>query len=282
MLRDVLSAHLDVSRENISVCTLAPEITSNVKMATIRFTELPSILGNLGAEKKLTIDVKTRTEILAMSIDENFLGMTVLSSPSSTTTSELVMVGVHDADGHAYTSFMHEKDGNMWLSDQLPGKYSNAWVITFGHTLALIKTKYHGDLNCYVTQLFHELLHILRHLPGRRMVLAGHGVGGILIQGALIALHKSSELSFEFIKGALLFGVPSQGLDLHCFISESSNGTQSPLAEDLRFGSSRLQALNEDFLMVVKRYNLRIYHFHATQTSPVVSNQPFPIIYTMQ
>jgi hypothetical protein len=283
MLRDALSAHFDVSRENISVCTLAPDIISNLKMATIRFTELPPILGNLGAEKQLAIDVESLTpgeEILSMSIDENFLGMTVLSSPSSIT-SELVIVGVHDADGHAYTSFLNEKDGNMWLSDQLPGTYPNAWVITFGHTLALIRSKYHADLNCYITQLFCQLIHIFRHLPRRPVVFAGHGVGGILLKGALIMLHESSEFSFEPIKGALFVGVPSQGLDSHCFIPEYSDGIQSPLAEELRLGSSRLQTLNEEFLTVAKHYKLPIRHLHATQTSPVVSNEPFSIIYTM-
>lgn len=260
----------------VQVHTLAPDLRHD-QVATARFQCLPRRLRTLTRDR-LTIDVDLSPKDgkrkggpkTKLSIDQNFHGITVLSSPS-TGNHTVDVLAVPGLGGHPYGSFVDKGDEHMWLSESLPRDMPTARVMLYGYDSGLQDSTSFAALDNLAGSLRTSILHLLRSRDQRRLILIGHSLGGLLIKEALVQLSKSnSELDqMRQIAGVLFFGVPNDGMDITSLIPMVNDQPNRSLLESLSAINSQVLRIQEgSFAKLLTQTAFNIFYFYETRESP--------------
>ncbi|KAI0384460.1 hypothetical protein F5Y04DRAFT_248400 [Hypomontagnella monticulosa] len=273
----------------VHIHTLAIEYTSSAKVATVRFSTLPTRLSSLVNGEQLTIDLQvTQTDTLSifwssrLTIDDHFHGVTTLVSPL-TEEHEIDVLVVPGLGSHPFGSFVHKGDGHMWLSDRLPQDVPAAGIMIYGYGSGLHASESLtriGDLARSLQATIGELLEQSR----KRIILIGHSLGGLLVKESLIKMFESKPASnlVNLIHGCIFFGVPNDGMDIDSLIHMVNDQPNHLLLQSL-------ENLNPEFLRLQKRNFSRVsnsakfeqFCFYETEMSPTAAKDPATGKYSM-
>lgn len=283
----------DKSGNSISVYTLAPDLRLHEQTATVRFHNLPGQLETLKHRDQLTIDVKTSPEdpldgdkqlvefiqIIRMTIDEHFDGVTTLISPSVDKEHRVDVLAVPGLGSHPFGSFMHKRDGNMWLADSLPRDMPAARVMIYGYESRLQDSNslvQLDDLAGPLHMVVHELLHSEKRTP---LLLIGHSLGGLLVKEALIRIGElnSEAALLSMIHGVLLFGTPNDGMDIESLVPLVNDQPNRFLLESLNTMNSQILSLQKKgFTRVLQHTKCQLFCFYETEKSPTAAKANAP------
>ncbi|KAK5654035.1 hypothetical protein OQA88_7713 [Cercophora sp. LCS_1] len=207
-------------------------------------------------------------------IDENFLGITVLSSPMSNGAPPVDIVAVHGLQGHAANTWTHlgfESSPCLWIRDLIPERLPGARVMTFGYDASL-QSKRTGGIADAAKNLLHGLAHVRgRGRAGERpIIFIAHSLGGLVVKAAL-ALSASPNMYGSIHSetcGIAFFGTPhcgSKTADLGKFLANVASVCW-PIADHnlklLRKDCEALLDLNERFVSVLEEHRIQIFSLH--------------------
>ena len=298
-LADVLRHHPDLQFPNdvppndtngddgVLVHTLAPDLRFREKVATIRFRNLPTQLDTLQSNGQLTIDLPVTPEnpptglkrkrdslqTVKLTIDEHFNGITVLFSPP-TEEHQIDVLAISGLGSHPFGSFVHKRDGHMWLSDSLPRDIPAARVMIYGYESGLQRSTNFAHLDDLAGSLQIAVSRLLRSEKKTRLVLIGHSLGGLLIKEALIRIAESDSESdlISFIFGVLFFGVPNDGMNTESLVPMVNDQPNRFLLESLNaLNSQVLRFQSRNFSRILSQTNLEMFCFYETELSPTAA-----------
>ena len=295
-LADVLQRHPDLqclnnmaannpgeSNDNgIVVNTLASDLYFD-QVATVRFANLPTKLDSLERNNQLVVDIQVspgsiqagnkRKRDAKLTIDERFDGLTVLSSPPNQE-HKIDVLAISGLGSHPFGSFVHKREGHMWLADSLPRDMPGARVMIYGYQSGLQHSNSFAHLGDYARSLQVAISGLLQSENAKPLVLLGHSLGGLLVKEALVQIAESetgSEL-INLIFGLLFFGVPNDGLDIESLVPMVNDQPNRFLLESLGSMNSQILSIQRrNFSNILDRTNLEIFCFYETELSPTAT-----------
>ena len=239
------------------------------------------------ANRQLTIDIPVTPEnppdglkrkrdslqIIKLTIDEHFNGITVLFSPP-TEEHQIDVLAISGLGSHPFGSFVHKRDGHMWLSDSLPRDIPAARVMIYGYESGLQRSTNFAHLDDLAGSLQIAVSRLLRSEKKTRLVLIGHSLGGLLIKEALIRIAESDSESdlISFIFGVLFFGVPNDGMNTESLVPMVNDQPNRFLLESLNaLNSQVLRFQSRNFSRILSQTNLEMFCFYETELSPTAA-----------
>lgn len=272
------------SSNGASAHTLAPDLQRN-QVATVRFTHLPPLLRALKPSGQLTIDIRipledtstgtdtTSLPPMKLAIDQNFNGITTLFSPSSSE-HQLDVLAISGLGSHPFGSFVHKRDGHMWLSDSLPKDMPTARVMIHGYQSGLQDSTSFAQLDDLASSLYVNICRLLRQEKQKHLILIGHSLGGLLIKEALTQMAES-DFEADLLKrihGLLFFGVPNDGMNISSLIPMVNNQPNQSLVLSLDPMNSQILRLQKrSFAKVMSGKTIKMYCFYETKISPTAT-----------
>lgn len=289
----------DPNGNDVNVHTLAPNLRGDEQVATVRFNNLPLQLSVLTYRGQSTIKIsmdpdngpvgqrneRTCIRSVEVSIDEHFEGITTLIAPLTDEEHHIDVLAVSGLGSHAFGSFVHKEDGNMWLTKNLPRNMPTARVMIFGYESRLQRSTSLVQLDELASSLQGALSRLLCLDKKKPLLLIGHSLGGLLIKQALIRIAESGSGSdfassppnlHEIILGVLLFGTPNDGLDVESLVPMVNDQPNRSLLESLRPNSMLLKQQKESFSKFLERTNFQLTCFYETELSPTAAQVDIP------
>ncbi|KAK4444368.1 hypothetical protein QBC34DRAFT_185339 [Podospora aff. communis PSN243] len=283
---DISTGAVDSGHDSVLVRTLAPDLRRSSQVATVHFGNLPTRL-QAPSRNELTIDLdmpsdnthtghKQKLETTRVTIDQHFIGITVLYSPSLDN-HQIDILAVPGLGSHAFGSFVHKGDGHMWLSDRLPKDIPAARVMIYGYESGLQGSTSFANLNDLASTLQFAICRLLRSGRERPLVLIGHSLGGLLIKEVLIRMTESGTDSslVSFVSACLFVGVPNDGMDIESLIPIVGEQPNRPLLESLAAMNSQILTLQgKNFSRILGQARFEIFCFYETELSPTAAKDP--------
>ncbi|MCJ1231967.1 hypothetical protein MMC12_008647 [Toensbergia leucococca] len=207
-----------------------------------------------------------------LSIDKDFLALTVLAAPEK---SQLDIIALHGLNGHAFTTWVNQDSENnaTWLRDFLSADVPNARILTYGYNSALL-----GN-NTSVSNVRDFAKDLLQRLMDDRsgdkedqrpIVFICHSLGGIVVKQAVILAHAEQHRysqTFKVIHSILFLATPhggSRSADLGALLSIIATlAFQNPakqLLSTLKFDSDTLLHLAKEFQSLLQGINVMSFY----------------------
>ncbi|KAB8576205.1 hypothetical protein FH972_025733 [Carpinus fangiana] len=256
-----MDPHLGPTK-NIRVMSLARSITpwqeNTFKTATVLFETLPIMLqGASPPSSPISLMLGT-----SMSIDNTFLGFTVLSEPS-----------VHEGfSGNAFSSWQSRNEPDYhWLRDQLPKDFPGSRTIIHGFESPTTENDSVQDIEDLSRELVFKLRYALAHNTNHRpLTLMAHSLGGIVLKRALVLLAEGSDTDLKILQRVCLivfFGVPNkETLKESLLMLARAEGVNDAIIEQLTLDSSScLQLLEQQYAGIAKLRHIRIVSSYETK-----------------
>ncbi|RFU34689.1 hypothetical protein B7463_g1659, partial [Scytalidium lignicola] len=256
LIRQVLGLPEDT---DITTRSLAVSPDPNKLTAVVYFKEIPEKLSSKTflqtQELKVPIptpiadDNKESVETLEwITFDTHFRNLTILWSvnPDAGYDHTLDICAVSGLGAHAWGSFRERGGPFMWLVDSLPREFRGARIMTYGFETKLKNNTSTQNLKDLAKYLLSDLENLRKSPPRVPLVFIAHSLGGLVVKQAMISARREKNHDFvNSIKGALFFGVPSEGMDIRSLRPIVEGQPNEALLMALEIGSSDLQAQNE-------------------------------------
>ncbi|RBR10790.1 uncharacterized protein FIESC28_09321 [Fusarium coffeatum] len=257
------------------VCSLAIELQGTSRSATT-FLGKVTAFTHIPLPSSATVINRPAT----LSFDQEFLGITTISSPNEED-HKLDVIAIPGLGGHAFGSF-RERDGeHMWLRDDLPydltspsNERSMARIMTYGYKSVVAESDSIQNIEDIATQLVASLRSLDQGPKTKPIIFIAHSLGGIVVKQSLVNLAKSTlpEDSglLQAVYGIAFFGVPHLGMDISSLISMAGDAPSRALVESLsRDNSQVLGYLQREFVNVLgPEGKSEVVSFYEDKMSP--------------
>lgn len=178
---------------------------------------------------------------------------------------------------HPFGSWQpHGRDKSFrWIRDELPQRLPGVRFLVYGYDTALSGSTSFQP----IPDLAISLVQTVKAIGGFEMsakpvLLLAHSLGGVVLKNALVILsggdHQERAILAK-LKGAVFFGVPSQGMDIPDIFGMLGNQANVGLVNSLSNESDFLPKLDEQFGNI---YLQRLHFFWAfeTRVTPMVED----------
>ncbi|KAI9890829.1 MAG: hypothetical protein M1814_003613 [Vezdaea aestivalis] len=231
---DVCDSHLDLKR----------------LIATVTFAYDPVLFQSRkrtddGPRNAWQVSLERHSPVLSeqkVCFDTNFEGFTPLSSVEDEHKQTIDCIVLHGWGGHAFGSFKDRDGYYMWLRDSLAKDIPQLRIILYGYKSSLIDNTIFAGIEEWTESLCNSLL-MLQTQPTaftqpehhhRPIIFLAHSIE------AMTLMSKSSKSALVSILkrtySALLFGVPSLGMDTEALATMIGEGLQLAVANQLEQG----------------------------------------------
>ncbi|KAI2838585.1 hypothetical protein CBS11350_8057 [Aspergillus niger] len=220
-----LSERLSVTVADITVRSLARSLEhwekSPTKVATVMFKVHPSCVQEKPAGDQWYIPAMGNNRTCRRFIlDTHFRGLTPLNDSSHLQTS-YDCIAISGLASHPFGPWQPKGDDKefMWILDKLAHGEQSVRAILFGYDTKLKdSTSFQG-----IRDLAKHLIDQLQANRGPKcetpLAFLAHSLGGLVVKQALVDLAKNRfdigyQILRDAIRGAIFFGVPSQGMEV--------------------------------------------------------------------
>lgn len=150
----------------------------------------------------------------------------------------------------------------MWIRDEMPKRIPGIRFITYGFDTKLLGSKSLQTILDLAQTLVHTMKAIGWSAPSSKPILfLAHSLGGVILKKALVILAGGvipGRAILSKVKGAIFFGVPSQGMsipDLELMVGTQPNtALLNELSDDLYLRELHNQFGNISFLQGIKSF----------------------------
>lgn len=163
----------------------------------------------------------------------------------------------------------------MWIRDKLPELVPGVRFVLYGYNTKLVGSKSFQTVNDLSISLIHALKTGGWSMPDSKpLAFLAHSLGGIVLKQCLLMLAGSTDSLKSIVqktKGAIFFGVPSQGMDIkdiHAMLGDQPN--KKTLIAEISSGSNLLSNLEERITGISQARGLKFCWAYETQTTPSV------------
>lgn len=159
----------------------------------------------------------------------------------------------------------------MWLRDGLPRDFPNVRSILYGYDTKLLQSQSFQTIDDIAITLARALKRLERsHLSAKPAVFLAHSLGGLILKKTFVELAGCGDgyrSILENLEGAILFGVPSKGMNCSCLFPMVEGQPNQKLIEDLSPDSKFLQTLEEQFHNIAALRSIRLVSVYETLRS---------------
>ncbi|KAL6836241.1 hypothetical protein J3E69DRAFT_320897 [Trichoderma sp. SZMC 28015] len=249
-------------------------VNKRTKTATLSFKKLPEAVSrDPDAGEWPLRDPAWLTPLL---LDDTFIGLSPLNDvPEHEHHYDcIVMSGLAS---HPMGSWQpHGKDKSfMWIRDALPHLVPKVNFILYGYDTKLAGSRSFQTVADIALTFIHTLQRGGWAGPGStKLIFFAHSLGGIVLKEAFRMLADSSvrdELILNRTRGAILFGVPSQGLDVSDLqIMLEGQPNKDALVKEISNESPFVEVLEEQFSGISHLQKMKLLWAYETETTPTV------------
>ncbi|EFX06628.1 hypothetical protein CMQ_6949 [Grosmannia clavigera kw1407] len=158
----------------------------------------------------------------------------------------------------------------MWVRDALPKAFPNTRVLLFGYDTALPNSNSFQNIHDIASSFIENLkASVLRPPAMRPLFVLAHSLGGIVFIDALVTLRIQDDEMRRKIIGAVLFGVPSRGMETEALAAIVNGQPNQVLVNDLSVNSEYLRRLQDRFSMISN--DIKGIWAYETRTAPTVA-----------
>ncbi|KAH0543156.1 hypothetical protein FGG08_002501 [Glutinoglossum americanum] len=256
--RKLLSSAFLVSNSNVEdpkprVHSLGPDPYSfgqdAFQVATVTFRKILPILQESQDEWTLPISgwrsPNGGPEVSSLTIDSHFRGFTPLNSVEDHSI-ELDLKGAR--------VLLYGYDTGLVRSESFQNIDDIA--VTFSRSIRSIRRTYKVDDD----------------LTPRPIIFIAHSLGGLILKKAILQMKggvKADRDNFNSIYGALLFGVPNQGIRIEHWLPIVNGQPNEDLIRNLGFGSKYLRDLGDEFHLAFSFPDSEIISIYETERTRV-------------
>ncbi|KAK4454860.1 hypothetical protein QBC34DRAFT_433106 [Podospora aff. communis PSN243] len=279
---NLLSRQLKLPSDHVvvhSVARAAEIFGEPLRTATLQMKSIPRCLEQALASDEWLIPVGGNDPAEVLVLDTHFEGITVLHDPAP---------GKHQADciaisglaSHPFGSWQpHEGDKSfMWIRDALPASLPMVRTVIYGYGSKLLGSNSFQSIGDMARTLILHLRTGGWHLSSSRpLVFLAHSLGGIVLKEAIVQMAGSDgSISgiLSNVRGAIMFGVPSLGMEQSHLLAMVDGQPNQALVEDLsRYCGSYVRQLHKQFEGLLFLRRARLLWAYETEESPVAERR---------
>jgi len=178
---------------------------------------------------------------------------------------------------HPFGSWRPKNDATSWswIRDALPRALPTTRVIIFGYDTTLCKSNSFQTIADLASSLTGSLKGLGFESPAAKPVIfLAHSLGGVVFKQALTAWASGDDSERRMLRrvvGAVLFGVPSRGMETKALMTVVRGQANEGLVRDLMVKSDYLQSLDDGFFDVALRGRMKLFLAFETKTSPTLA-----------
>ncbi|KAJ4857760.1 hypothetical protein T069G_08657 [Trichoderma breve] len=267
----------DGKLEDIRVASLALScdfwVETPTKTATLNLKKIPGVVRAAPAAGEWYLPVRGLPEY-SLILDDTFYGLTPLNEVSQHQYDCVVISGLASHPMGSWQPRGNDKSF-MWIRDKLPELVPGVRFILYGYDTKLVGSKSFQT----VADLANNLINTLKaggwsSPSSKELTFLAHSLGGVLLKQCLRML-ADSEVSYECIlqktKGAIFFGVPSEGMDIddiHTMLEDQPN--KNALVAEISNRSSFLSSLEQQISGIFQLREMKLCWAYETQKTPTV------------
>ncbi|KAG8163153.1 hypothetical protein KVR01_007631 [Diaporthe batatas] len=266
-----------VTAQDIRLSSLAYDSWSRfgTKTATATITihvEVPGLDSRLVCGE-CTISVTGLSKPLI--IDHHFQGITPLNHvPEGEHKFDcLVISGLASHPFGSWQTHGHDKSF-MWIRDELLQRLPGVRFLVYGYDTTLGDSKSFQLIPDLAVSLVDTVKSIGWSTPSAKPVLfLAHSLGGVVLKQVLVILAGGGSDEWSILtktKGAIFFGVPSQGMSIPDIFEMLGDQPNKALVKDLSDQSNFLPRLDEQFGNISYLRRLQFFWAYETKVTPIV------------
>jgi len=169
----------------------------------------------------------------------------------------------------------------MWIRDAVPTSVPGVRTVLYGYDSKLVGSKSFQSITDIARSLILHLKSGGWNLPSsKHVVFLAHSLEGLVLKDAVVQMadrDKSVANVLNNIRGAIMFGVPSLGMEQSHLLAMVEGRPNESLVQDLprEGGSNYIRQLNDQFEGLSFIKTTRIFWAYETQDSPTVMVSPY-------
>jgi predicted alpha/beta hydrolase family esterase len=161
----------------------------------------------------------------------------------------------------------------MWIRDALPKALPTTRVVLFGYDTTLVESNSFQTISDLASFVIENLNASTLVSSAKPLIFLAHSLGGIVFKAALVALANGGDCERQILRrvaGAVLFGVPSRGMETQALMAMVRGQANEGIVRDLTAKSHYLQSLDDRFLQAALTGTMKLFWAFETRTSPTV------------
>jgi len=280
----LLSGILGLPSDDVAVYSVAKtcdiwEVPPS-KVATLQFRTLPACLKDRLADNEWLLPTPQdkgdgTAEVLIL--DTHFEGLTVLYDPIHTQHSA-DCIAISGLASHPFGSWQPRGDDKtfMWIRDAIPASLPGVRTIVYGYDSKLLHSRSFQSISDIARGLVLYLKSCGWNLPSSKpIVFLAHSLGGLVLKDAIVQMADRDESIagiLDNICGAIMFGVPSLGMEQSHLVAMVEGHANEFLVHDLSRGGggNYVRQLHAKFDGLSFLRRARIFWAYETMESPTV------------
>lgn len=189
----------------------------------------------------------------------------------------LVISGLASHSFGSWQTHGHDKSF-MWIRDDLPQKLPGVRFLIYGYDTTLSNSKSFQIISDLAISLVQTMKAIGWSAPSAKPVLfLAHSLGGVVLKQSLVILaggDSQERAILAKVKGAISFGVPSQGMSIPDISEMLGDQPNVALVKELSNESKFLPRLDEQFGNISSLQRLQFFWAFETKVTPSVEVSP--------
>ena len=283
-LESALCTYFRIDKDGLTIHSLAYDAPyshlSRQKVATVTFQTVPQSLkaGNRWQVKILLPQGGPYT----VYFDTTFEGFTPLTPAEKEDDTHIDCILIHGWAGHSIGSFSSPNGDWFWPRDGLCHNIPKLRVWLYGYSSDLRDSGSINDAYEYADTFRRALIDARNSsdpkVAQKPLIYIVHSLGGWILQDTIIRMsasnHVDDKVNMNMTKGALLFGVPSQGMESQQLISLLQENNLPAVYTagllDERYGFRLRMNQVYDFYKACSGSNAVVYAFYETEETHTV------------
>jgi hypothetical protein len=163
----------------------------------------------------------------------------------------------------------------MWIRDEIPTSVPGVRVIVYGYDTKLVGSRSFQSISDIARSLILHLRSGGWNLGSSKpIIFLAHSLGGLVLKDAIVQIADCESVSsiLNSVKGAIMFGVPSLGMQISHLLAMVEGQANEMLVRNLSCenGTRYLWQLNKRFDGISFIREARIFWAYETEKSPTV------------
>jgi len=276
----LLSSIVGIPSDHVVVYSVAraPEIFEvPSKVATLQLKSVPPCLQLSLAGNEWPLLVSGEETADSLILDTHFEGMTVLYDPTADQY-RADCIAISGLASHPFGSWQPRGQDKtfMWIRDAIPTSLPGVRTAIYGYNSKLSGSRSFQSISDIARGLILYLKSGGWNRPSSKpIVFLAHSLGGLVLKEAIVQMadrDESISSILDNIRGAIMFGVPSLGMEPSHLMAMVEGQPNESLVQDLSRdgGGNYVRQLNTRFKGLSFLRRARILWAYETEESPTV------------
>jgi len=246
------------------------------RTATLQMKSIPACLQHALANNEWALQVTGRSPADVLILDTHFVGMTILYDPPPSR-HQADCIAISGLASHPFGSWQPRGQDKtfMWIRDTIPAACPEIRTVIYGYDSKLTTTRSFQSITDISLGLILHLKSGGWNRPSSKpLVFLAHSLGGLVLKEAIVQMAENRDQTVSDVLrnvcGAIMFGVPSLGMEQSHLMAMVEGQPNESLVQDLSRDANYVRQLNARFEGLSFLRTARIFWAYETEESPTV------------